>query len=191
MHFTTVDQVQAFLNREELTPSQASTVQMLIGLVDGVICNYCGWQMLATAYTAKRFNGTGLSELDLRVYPLNEVTKVLLDGVEITDTVELISDEGLLALTDGSTFSEGTRNVVVDFNGGFDPENIPSELAQPWASLQYAATYLVAINFTRIDAENIGVASEKFNQVEVKYDPTDIPVLVKRVLDRFRRVSIF
>jgi hypothetical protein len=75
-------------------------------------------------------------------------------------------------------------NVEVDFVGGFVPGSIPSELV-------YAANYLTTINYNRIDSENIGVSAEKFNQVEVKYDTTDIPVLVKRVLDRFRSLRVF
>jgi hypothetical protein len=118
---------------------------------------------------------------------------VLIDGTDMTTSVDILASEGILLLTAdaGQSFTTGRLNVSIDYNAGFDPANIPTELALDWAAIQYAANYLVTINFNRIDGENIGVATEKFNQVEVKYDPTDIPVLVKRVLDRFRLISIF
>jgi hypothetical protein len=185
MSFTTVDNVKVFLNKAVLTQEQTATVQMLIGLIDGVISNYCGWQMLSTTYTGKKYDGDGRSELDLRVYPITSVTKVMVNGEDVTASVSINADEGIIYFPSGSgTFTTGKLNVEVDFVGGFVPGSIPSELV-------YAANYLTTINYNRIDSENIGVSAEKFNQVEVKYDTTDIPVLVKRVLDRFRSLRVF
>lgn len=192
MSFTTVDGVKAFLNKATLTVDQTALVQMLIGLVDGVICSYCGWTMLAKDYPAKKYDGNGQSEMDLGVYPINALTQVLVYDdltyatfTDQTDNVVHVDEEGILIFKDsGTTFTSGRLNVAVTFNAGFNDTNMPSELT-------YAANYLVALEFNRIDAESIGVASEKFNQVEVEYQGTDIPQLVKRVLDRYRAVHIF
>lgn len=191
MSFATVDAVKTYLNKEALTVEQTATISALTVLIDGVIQNYCGWNMLAKDYTAKKFNGNGDTELDLGVYPINSVTEVkIYDDLTYTDftdyTTEIIAaeDEGVLLFKDGSTvFTAGRRNVAVTFNAGFTEEAMPEDL-------KYAASYLVALEYTKIDKEIIGVAEQKFNNLEEKLDGNDLPVLVKRVLDRYRKILV-
>ena len=179
MSFTTVDDVKLFLNKESLTPFETAQVERLIPHVDAVINNYCGWNLLASDYE-NYYNGDGTATLDLKVYPLNTLTSVTLDDEDITSDVTYISKDGVL--TYGSVFTSGTNNVKVVFNAGF--VTVPQDL-------QYAADYLVVVNFNRITQENIGISRGKFNNVEVDFNPDDLPKLVTRVLDRYRHVSIY
>lgn len=189
MSFTTVEDVNTFLNRETLTPAQTTTITALIRFVDGVINNYCGWDMLAKNYVGKLYSGTGDSELDLGVYPITALTEVLVytdtsytDPQDYTSGAFLVEDEGIIISTQGN-FNEGRYNVKVSFTAGYDEANVPEDL-------KYAASYLVALEFTKIDKETIGVAEQKFNNLEEKFDGNDLPVLVKRVLDRYRKILV-
>ena len=56
--------------------------------------------------------------------------------------------------------------------------------------LKYAASYLVAIEYTKIDKETLGVSAQKFNNLEEKFESDDLPMLVKRVLDRYRKILV-
>lgn len=191
MSFTTVENVKTFLNRDVLTTAQNGTISALILLIDGVISNYCGWNMLAKDYTAKKFNGNGDTELDLGVYPVNSVDEVLIyedltytTNEDVTADVTAAEDEGVLLFKDGATaFTSGRRNVSITFNAGFTEEEMPDDL-------KYAASYLVAIEYTKIDKETLGVAEQKFNNLEEKFETDDLPVLVKRVLDRYRKILV-
>lgn len=179
MSFTTVSDVKLFLNKETLTPFETAQVERLIPHVDGIITNYCGWNLQAEDYV-NQYNGDGTNILDLKVYPLNTLTKVLLDDEDITTDVAYNAKDGVL--TYDNTFTSGTNNVEVTFNAGF--VTIPQDL-------QYAADYLVVVNFNRITQENIGISKGKFNNVEVEYNPDDLPKLVTRVLDRYRHISVY
>lgn len=188
MSFTTPDRVRIFLNKPRLTPDEVATISLLISTVDGVIKNYCGWEILAKDYE-KKFSYTpdaqgSSSELDLRVYPLNSVDSVVFNEVDYIASIELDKEEGIIyfALSSGLSFPSGSRNVEVTFNAGY--VDAPSDLI-------HAASWLVAMYFSRVAAENIGVEEEKFNTISVTYDNTDLPPLVKRVLDRYRVLRIF
>lgn len=187
MSLTTEDSVKFFLSKETLTTFQSDLVQVLIDLIDGVICSYCGWNLLETSYVSKLYDGNGLSELDLKVYPVTQLLSVYDVGSDsdITSTVNLDSENGSIYYASGGTkFTAGLKNIKVSFTAGY------TELTAP-AALVYAANYLVAVNFNRLQSESLGVAEQKFNQIEVKYTADDLPPLVTRMLDRYRVISIF
>ena len=194
MSFTTVDEVALYLNRQsiELTTLERSQVEMVIPFMDGLITNYCGWNLLATDYTNKRFDGTGLKTLDLRMYPINSLTQVRVranDGTftDVTTGVETF-DDGVIsflpyATTDVTTFTAGTKNWFLTFNAGYAPGSIPHDLA-------YSATLLVVEHFNKIIDENTGLSDEKFEGITFQNANLEIPPSVKRMLDRYRLVSI-
>lgn len=184
MQFTTAENVLKFLNKEAFTDQESAIISMLIPQIDGVVRNYCGWEVTAKDYTEKLFDGTGGYTLDLKSLPLNELSELLIDGEDYTDVVSANQEDGELFFTtsDGITFTSGTRNISATYNSGY--LNVPTDL-------DFAAAWLVALFFSRIDLENLGVAEEQFNAAGVKYDPTDLPVLVKHTLDRYRRIGIY
>lgn len=191
MSFTTVDNVTMFLNKETLTSFEEDVVRMLIPYVDGVMNNYCGTNLLATDYTDVRFDGSGSDTLDLKVYPINSVTHVKLreDATTFTDVVTSVylNNDSYLYLdpyADTTTFPSGRKNVYVTFNAGYTEDAVPAELG-------YAACHLISINFRKITDETIGIEEGKFGEADFKLSSLELPVLVKRVLDRYRMVSIY
>lgn len=183
MNFTTPSNIQMFLNKTNLLVSELSLITMLINMIDGVIKNYCGWEIAAKEYT-KIFDGNGKASLDLGIFPLNSVSSLTIDGTDYTANATLDGENGILLFpsSDGNLFSSGTSNVAVTFNAGYSV--IPDDLA-------YAASWLVTINFSRIVNENIGVVSEEFKGIKAEYDKSDIPVMVKHVLDRYRYIRLY
>jgi hypothetical protein len=194
MSFTTVDEVALMLNRDklvDLSTMELTQINMLIPYIDGVINNYCGWNLLSTDYTDSRFDGNGTSIMDLRLYPVNTLTQLRIKDTstglftDYTTDIEILSD-GLIqfdpSINSGGTFTLGTKNIYVSFNAGY--VDIPSDLA-------YAASYLVSINFNNVINETIGLAEESFEQKTQKYSSLELPLVTKLVLDRYRLVSIF
>ncbi|BCS54033.1 hypothetical protein [Geobacter sp. SVR] len=192
MSFTTIASACASLNKDpaDLSPLETTQVSMLITQIDGVIINYCGWHLLARDYTDKRYDGDGTALLDLRVYPVNSVTGLRMrdSGGTFTDydpsTLEIL-DGGLLqfdpATASGSTFTTGKNNIFISFNAGFT--TAPSDL-------EYAANYLIALHFNRIVNDAMGVQSLKNMGAEVVFSDLELPIMVKRVLDRYQIPSI-
>lgn len=183
MSFTTIDNVKLFLNKTSLDTNESALATLLITVIDGVIKNYCGWEIAAKDYS-KKFDGNGTDTLGVEVYPINAVTAVTIDGVDSLATVSINYDDGELYFdsTTGTVFTSGKLNVSVDFNAGFT--TIPDDLT-------YAASWLVALNFKRIVEETVGISSQKLDILTVNYDPSDIPVMVKHVLDRYRYLRIY
>lgn len=210
MSYTTVDNVALFLNRDilDLTVQETTQINLLIQQVDGVINSYCGWDMRATTYTDKRFDGTGTNTMDLELYPINSITQVRVrdtDGsfIDVTAGVETL-EGGLIqflpwATTDVTTFTAGVSNWFLTFNAGFTPE-IPAVVGPPAVAaipttvpheLSYAASYLVALNFIKIIDESISATEEKFSEITLHNVDMELPKMIKRVLDRHRKVSIY
>ncbi len=184
MSFTTLESVKLFLSKEELTPLQENQVAGLITMVDEVICNYCGWPMLAADYEGEEYDGNGTTELDLGRYPLNSVTQVLLADEDVTADIKVSRKDGIILFADNATvFTSGRLNVEVDFNAGYAEGSIPKDL-------EYAANYLVVINLNQIEDGTIGLKSDKLEDVTTEFNYADLPKLVTRVLDRYRLVRI-
>ena len=182
MSLTTVDNVMAFMSKESFTPLQTLTVQQLIPLVDEIIVNYCGWNLLAKTYEGEQYNGNGSAELDLLAAPVTTVTKVLVDGTDVIADIKVGKKEGVLLLTTGS-FTVGRLNVEVDFTAGYDETTSPGDL-------QYAANYLVVINMTQAEDGTFGVKSDKLKDSTTEFNTNDLPPLVTRVLNRYRRIGL-
>lgn len=184
MGFTTIDNVKLFLNKETLTPLEQFQVGLLLSAVDGIIENYCGRekQMLARDYTARKYTGNGTADLNLRIWPVNTVTAVTLDGVNITADVEFDKETGVLTYTDNIFTDKG--KVLVTFNGGYPDDEIPNDL-------MYAATYLAFNDAKRIANGTLGLSEGKFEQADFKLATTDLPPLVTRLLERHRLLSIY
>lgn len=196
MSFTTVESVALFLNRDiaDFTALELAQVAALIINIDGIINNYCGWTMTATDYTDKRFNGSGTDTLDLRVYPINSVTSVRLrdtEGVftDITDSIEIL-DDGILQIlpyqgvSGATSFTSGKNNCFITFNAGFEDGSIPHEL-------EYAANQLASLNFNKITDENLSAEEEVFDNIRFKNNTLELPLVVRRNLDRYRLISVY
>jgi hypothetical protein len=183
MTFTTPEKVALFLNRVSLTPFETEQINFLIESIDGVVKNYCGWEILAKDYTAV-LDGPGETTLRLWTYPINSVSLLEVGGTDLTPFAEISRDDGELYFpsTTGFSFTAGTRNIRIQYNAGY--QTSPPDLT-------HAATYLVVLMFNRAILENVGVTLERGIDVHVEYDPTELPVLVRRVLDRYRVVKVY
>lgn len=191
MSFTTVEKCALFLNKEALTTMEEDVLAMMIPMMDGVMNNYCGFDLLATDYIDKRFNGSGLGTLDTKLYPINTVTaaKIREDVTTFTDITTSIytMDDTYLYLDqygDTTVFPSGTHNIYLTFNAGFSDANMPGDLA-------YAGCYLVTTNANKVLREMTGIQEGDFSQIKFKMDSIELPVLVKRVLDRYRVVTVY
>lgn len=195
MSFTTVDDAALSINENlaSLTALQLAQLTALVAQVDGIINNYCGWNLLATDYVDKRFSGSGTSKLDLRMQPINSLTTVKVretDGsfTDVTTGVEIL-DSGELqflpyATTDTTVFTAGYQNWFLTFNAGYLPGSIPTDLV-------WAANYLVTLHYGKTVNQSVGLLSNKNTDIDVTFESVELPRLVTRTLDRYRLVSVF
>lgn len=191
MSFTTVDKCAIFLNKETLTTMEEDVIGMMIPMMDGVINNYCGTNLLATDYTDRKYSGSGSDILDTKLYPINSITSVKIREdvstfTDVTTSVYTMEDTYLYLDQYGDTtsFPAGTHNIYVTFNAGFAEDAMPGELS-------YAASYLTTLNANKILREMAGIQEGDFRQLNFKTDSIELPVLVKRVLDRYRVVTVY
>ena len=192
MSFTTADNVLLWLNKSTSTVLEDAQIAMILPLVDGVIQNYCGWQMLAATYTNKAYAGDGTANLSLGIWPINSVTSVTLDGLNITADVTNSPSDGILTYMAGTFALAG--KVLVSFNAGYGYVNtaVTPNVTEPIPlDLQYAAVHLAAVEIKRIVNELLAIDEGKFQTLDVKLSSTDLPLLVTRVLDRYRMIKIY
>lgn len=186
MSFTTLDDVALYLNKissVDFTELETAQLSALIRQVEGLIQNYCGWKILSTTYTSRKFSGTGTNSIDLEAFPLTAVVSATMDGDSITSIVDQTNAYGCLVTNDDSTFTSGTDNIVVTYTAGFLPGNVPADLV-------YAATYMVILNYNKINTDMFGISKGRFNDTEVTFENTNLPTLVQNVLDQYRLVII-
>ena len=196
MSFTTADNVLMWLNKSTSTVLEDAQIAMILPLVDGVIQNYCGWPMLAAKYTNKAYAGDGTANLSLGLWPINSVTSVMLDDLNITADVTISPSDGILTYTAG-TFAKASSTagkVLVTFNAGYGYTNtlVTPNVTDPIPlDLQYAAGHLAAVEIKRIVNELLAIDEGKFQTLDLKMSSTDLPLLVTRVLDRYRMIKIY
>lgn len=184
MSFTNQSEVLLYLNKTSGTALELAQIDSVIASVDDIIQDYCGWKVLATDYVDEPFVGDGTNTLSLKVWPISSLTKVTLDGEDITTGVTFNAKDGTLKYVDG-TFTD-QADVLVTFNAGY------GTVANPIPkSLEFAASFQVVSIVKPIMQEWIGVEEGKFQNTEVKLASTDLPVVVTRTLDRYRLVRVF
>lgn len=137
-----------------------------------VIEAYCGRRFALTAYTNEEYNGTYTKQLVLKQRPVVSFT-----GLDVRDNGLNIDDWDAV---DSQTFyvdnNSGTVNALFNVFGGFNRwratytagyATIPEDLAEACATL--AAYY-----YTKSSASDVGVASKKEGQREIKYSQNTV-----------------
>lgn len=168
-------------------------IAALLAAAEARIEKLLGGRKLAASDYTFRLDGSGSSALVLPQYPINEVVRVSIDlrwqfasssDVDLSN-IDSDPDTGILYI-DG-VWPEGTRNILVECNCGF--EQVP-------ADVQHAANMLLADWYTRakqlaggqpqneLTTERIGDRDETYASEMSNWG---VPVPVKMILDTYRR----
>jgi len=126
---TTVDAVNAALG---ITGNTASDAQLAIQITQasrmiGELCDRV-FALLTVTEDFRMLWGDPTSALNLRQYPVTELTSVTQSGIEVDpQSYELDYESGLLWRKQGHWCGE----IIVDYSGGYDlPDDAPSLLEQ-------------------------------------------------------------
>lgn len=91
---------------------------------EGAIRAYCGWHVAPVIAESIVVDGNGQSRLKLPTMRVEDVSRVEVDGVDVTSSVRW-SDMGML---EGVRFPRRFRAVKVDLSHGFEPEMVADVL---------------------------------------------------------------
>ena len=111
-----------------------------------------GMSFLSLIFTEET-DGNGLTTLFTRRFPVLEISKVIIDGVELDPSSYAVNPRTGSVTLRNSTFPEGVKNVVI--TGIYGYRQVPP-LVQKIATLLVAKTALSAKNGPLVDNESIG-----------------------------------
>lgn len=111
-----------------------------------------GMCFLALTFT-EEIDGNGLTTLFTRRFPVLEISKVVIDGVELSPSSYSVNPRTGSVTLRNSAFPEGIKNVVI--TGIYGYRQVPP-LVQKVATLLVAKTALSAKNGPLVDNESIG-----------------------------------
>ncbi|NIM22366.1 MAG: hypothetical protein GTN64_08130 [Candidatus Latescibacteria bacterium] len=105
----------------------------LINVVSRDCQEYCGREFLKATYTDEKYDGKGTSTLNLRNYPIIQVTKLVgyRDGIELIegDHFEVYAARGQIVLLGDNKFPISVLGITITYDAGYDGiPNLPEEL---------------------------------------------------------------
>jgi len=126
-----------------------TTQELYLGSAQNIVENYLGYKIEQKDY--KRFyNGKGFVDLRLGVKNITTISKIEINGKEI-DSDSIVIDDDSIVLKSG-TFTEGRKNVYVEFTGGY--AEVPEIMK---------LTVLRIATLLQLESDqNIGVSSRSF-----------------------------
>lgn len=155
------------LNYSSLTPAQQAHIIALIEVVTNLIEKKC-WRKFAVANYNEKINGTGENVIFVANPPINTLNSVFFTDQIDGEETEVLSAHfvydykiGEIRWTPYSNsnskflgiFPEGFRNILVDYNGGYNP--IPEGIQFLCADMVLAA-YSPSLSPTNIESEKLG-----------------------------------
>jgi len=167
------------------TDTQDALITQLITSASAAMANYCN-RTLASAPRSDALSGRGKPVIELREWPVTEVSSVIVDGVQVPASPYMLSpgwrmvDDRLLALSSAYIPRVGLGNVQVAYTAGYTPGTIPDDL-------QAACLQEVLRMYKRRD--KIGVASEGLAGQSVSYRSDGLTEYTTQVLASYRRVT--
>lgn len=176
-----VDEVFAYL-RITTPPSsdpQYQLIEALINRASDECENYVNGPIVNKTITEK-LDGTGTDTKVLTYTPVQSVTSVKLDGVDITSNVDFYS-YGVIFTKDKTPFTEGRKNIDITYTAGYGTtkDTIPQNLKH--------ACLLIVHYFYKRDALDY---SNTYGESEVIAGRVMFPAAASRILDAYRRVWV-
>ncbi|MCE1186212.1 MAG: hypothetical protein LWW92_11485 [Rhodocyclales bacterium] len=135
-----------------------TALETLIGAVSSAAESLTGRQ-LAARDQVWDLDGDGTRDLFTPQWPINGVSLLQVDGLEISPRPSLLGNgyvvyggQGLIRLYDWGLFSQGVQNLHLECNTGFSP--IPDDLAQ--AAVEWAAWKLKEAGIAGVGKGKLG-----------------------------------
>lgn len=154
-------------------------VESLINRASDFVESYVGHPVINKSVTVA-LDGNGSDELALPYFPVQSVTSVTMDGMNVTSNTDFYP-EGFLFFKDAGTFNPGRKNVQVTFTVGHgaDKNAIPQDIKQ-------AALLIVHYWYKRDSLDY----SQTFGESEVIVGQWRFPSSALKMLDPYRRRNI-
>lgn len=167
--------LEAFKRRLGVAGNQQD--EELQAVLDGVSAAVESWlqRKLLAADCTERHNGNGKNRLVLRQYPVRQVYSVKINGRAVDDWD---NDDWLLIRQNG--FSDGIRNICVNYRAGYD--DIPADIAE--------AVLIIAVQRMN-ELENKGVQSKSLAGESITFSTFaqsgGMPPAAFEILQKYRR----
>lgn len=178
----TVQEVLDYIKSQDRNPStnpNASLLESLINRASDFVETYTGGPVINKTITVD-LDGDGSDEIALPYYPVQSISSILVDGVDMTANADFYP-EGFLFFKDGNTFNPGRKNVHVVYSAGHGAgmDEIPQDIKQ-------AALLIVHYWYKRDSLDY----SQSYGESEVIIGKWRFPSTALQMLDPYRRVNM-
>jgi len=177
---------QAYLGNSTASTSINDDVRDLINVTSWRFNAETGRNLKAREYT-EIYDGNGGSDLYLNNWPIGSTTITITINAnrDFSDTGDVVTSTDMMLTTDsgrvrldGKAFSEGTKNVQIEYTGGYSTDSA--------FELTYAAKeYLQTLWDRQTARASVGIQTEAYEGVSRTYEQ-DLPWSVRKLLDLYR-----
>lgn len=163
---------------------------ILTDFVDSIskaVATYCRRKLVKATFT-EYYNGGGIGRINLKNYPIVSITTIHDDSNRTYDATTLVdsddyyfdADKGFVELYDGGIFTDSVQNVKIVYLAGY-----VAGTDMPY-DIELACKIWLSKVYHQYSKQSIHVSSESLRERSVSYRQEDIPIEVKRLLERYR-----
>lgn len=184
--YTTLKAVKIDLDIPEEKTNDDRLLVRLIGRASRAVKNHIGDREIEKQTHTEILNGTGLREIKLNHYPVNEIKNVWIDSEsdfgsstkEDAENYKIDKNTGVLSMTsEEAVWPHGKNNIKVKYDAGYDP--IPEPIEE-------ATIITVGSKFNKSKNISYGLSSESEDDVSLSWDGQNIPDEAQDALARFQ-----
>ncbi|MED1792891.1 phage head-tail connector protein [Brevibacillus nitrificans] len=179
----TIEKAKPLLGIQAEDTTADGPLALYLAAATSAIEEYCRRSFRLQEYRDRKHDGTSGKYLLLEGYPIIHVSKVQLDGTDISD-YEIISEKGMLFRKGG--WGVGDQQITLSYTAGYVlPGNASSENPQTLPEPLELACILLCQTLMRTP----GVTSERVGDLAVTYanDGDGLPSAVKSLVNPYRR----
>lgn len=180
---TTIEKAKSMLGIPADDDSAEGQLTLYLAAATSAIETYCRRSFRLQEYNDRKHDGTSGRYLLLQGYPILQVSKVQIDGVDIMD-YEIVSDKGMLFRKDG--WCAADRQITLTYTAGYV---LPGDATADNPQTLPEALELACILFCQTLMRTPGVTSERVGDLAVTYanEGDGLPSAVKSLVIPHKR----
>ncbi|TQR29397.1 phage head-tail connector protein [Brevibacillus brevis] len=180
---TTIDKAKSLLGIPADDETDNGQLALYLAAATSAIETYCRRSFRLQEYKDRKHDGVRGKDLLLEGYPIVQVSKVQIDGVDVSD-YETVAEKGILFRRDGWKASD--RQITLTYTAGYV---LPGDATPEKPQTLPESLELACVLFCQTLMRTPGVTSERVGDLAVSYanDGEGLPAAVKSLVNPYKR----
>jgi len=188
MAFFTNEEITIYLDDENLSANEQTTLSFIISACEQRMKSYCNRDFEETTYE-ETYNGNGKKYLNVNQFPVTSVVADIVIVIDDNDAVDTTDDDifkvnkSIGKLYCSSGFTTGFQNVDITYKAGYVAADLPEDL-------KYALLLLIQSTWNKFKEKSSDVAEYTAGDITKKYQYMGIPIMARKIFDSYRMVNV-